>query len=115
MSEKKEDVSDDELDQIIQDMSQEDEPEAEAPKPVADVVPMKKAPTKLESVSSDPVPSAEQRLALEMTGVINLKLSFTQAERSIEVICTEETLICRTADGAEFRIPTGIQKARKAA
>jgi len=31
------------------------------------------------------------------------------------VLCSEEALICRMADGTEFRIPTNIGKARKAA
>jgi hypothetical protein len=142
----KDDVSEDELDQIIQDMSQEAEVEpeavaavtppavpstptaaaeatAEAPAaPVetkAEVVPIKKiAAVKTEAPAAapgSPATNSEQRLALEMTGVINLKLSFSQGERSIELICSEETLICRMADGAEFRIPTGVAKKRKAA
>jgi hypothetical protein len=106
MADKKEDISEDELDQIIQDMSKEDEV----------VVPIKptasSAQGKNVSVSSA---SSPQSLTLEMNGAINLKLSFKSGERSIEVSCTEEALICRMADGSEFRIPVGDGKARKAA
>jgi hypothetical protein len=55
----------------------------------------------------------EQALTLELTGVINLKLCFSSGERSIEVFCTEESLLCRMADGTEFRIPTGIQPRKR--
>jgi hypothetical protein len=52
---------------------------------------------------------------MELSGVVNLKLCFASGDRSIEVHCTEEALICRMADGTEFRIPTGITKKRNAA
>ncbi|HEY8279953.1 MAG TPA: hypothetical protein VIH99_10030 [Bdellovibrionota bacterium] len=98
----KEDMSEDELDQIIQDMSK-DEGEASA-KPALEAVQGKK-----KSASS------QQALTLEMNGVINLKLCFKDGDRVIEVVCSEEALVCRMADGTEFRIPTGIAKVRKAA
>lgn len=112
-----EEISEDELDQIIQDMSK-DEPEAPvAPeKPALELVQSKKT-------SAGPVPvaspaassSSQQALTLEMNGVVNLKLCFKSGERSIEVLCTEEHLLCTMADGTEFRIPTGHNKTRKAA
>lgn len=103
MADKKEDISEDELDQIIQDMSKEEEAE-----PVAK--PALVAVQKKESAASSP-----QSLTLEMNGVINLKLCFKSGERSIDVTCSEEALICRMADGTEFRIPTASNKVRKAA
>jgi len=102
-----EDVSQDDLEQIIQDMSKDDE-EAEAPaKPVLELVQSKKA--------SAQAVNAQQALTLEMNGVINLKLCFKNGERSIEVLCTEEALVCKMADGTEFRIPTGNGRVHKAA
>lgn len=107
---KTEDMSDDDLDQIIQEISKEEEAPKATAKPAAaaspnlSVIPGKKAG-----------PRPEQALNLELTGVINLKLCFSSGERSIEVLCTEEALICRMADGTEFRIPTGIEKKRQAA
>ncbi len=105
-----EDVSEDELDALIEDLAQSESLEAkrdtsteEETKPMAEVVPMKTAET------------AEQSLKLELRGSINLKLIFSSGERSIEVFCTEDALICRMADGTEFKIPTGIHSARKRA
>lgn len=105
MADKKEDISEDELDQIIQDMSKEEDGEVVAKPSVLAAVPAKK----------DSGDSSQQALTLEMNGVINLKLSFKNGERSIDVICSEDALICRMADGTEFRIPTGNGKVRKAA
>jgi|GEM_PF-6663901 len=105
MADKKADISEDELDQIIQDMSKEEEPETSA-KPVVSAV---------QNAKKNSTGSSEQALTLEMNGVINLKLCFKNGDRSIEVICSEDALICRMADGTEFRIPTGNSKARKAA
>lgn len=104
----KDDMSDEDLDQIIQQISKEEEtPKAKpaAAAPNLSVINGKKAAAS----------KAEQSLNLELTGVINLKLCFSSGERSIEVLCTEEALICRMADGTEFRIPTGIEKKRNAA
>jgi hypothetical protein len=115
MSEKKdakEEISEDELDQIIQDMSK-DEPE-EAASPQASVPTMELVQSKKKAAS--PVSSSSQQaLTLEMNGVVNLKLCFKNGERSIEVHCTEEHLLCKMADGTEFKIPTGNAKVRKAA
>jgi hypothetical protein len=114
-------MSDDDLDQIIQDISKEEtEEEVEAPAKAAAPAPA----TVASNVSTLGVRTAkkplaavkaEQSLNLELTGVINLKLCFSSGERSIEVLCTEDALICRMADGTEFRIPTGIEKKRQAA
>jgi len=102
---KMEDVTEDELDQIIQDMAAEEEPAAPQPIPLHKGAAPKAKPKK----------SAEQSLTMELTGVVNLKLCFASGERSIEVICTEEALLCKMADGTEFRIPTGIAKKSVAA
>ncbi|MGZ3653220.1 MAG: hypothetical protein ACXVB9_05635 [Bdellovibrionota bacterium] len=103
----KEDISEDELDQIIQDMSK-DESSGEDVKPVLEVVQSKKK-------AATPVSSSAQALTLEMNGVVNLKLHFKNGDRSIEVLCSEDYLTCRMADGTEFKIPTGNSKVRKAA
>ncbi len=105
MADKKEDISEDELDQIIQDMSKDEEPEVKA----------KPAVVAVQGKRTSAAPSSQQALTLEMNGVINLKLSFKNGDRNIEVICSEDALVCRMADGTEFRIPTGDSKARKAA
>lgn len=109
MADKKDDISEDELDQIIQDMSKEEPAEAEE-KPALTLVQGKKGQPAPEATASP-----QQALTLEMNGVINLKLAFKNGDRSIEVICSEEALICRMADGTEFKIPTGHSKVRKAA
>lgn len=105
-SKKEDDVSDDDLDQIIQEMSKEDEAEVKA----APAAPVSIVGKKTKAVA----PSSDQALSLELTGVVNLKLCFSSGERSIEVLCTEEALVCRMADGTEFRIPTGINKSKAA-
>ncbi len=97
-----EEISDDEIDQIIEDISKEETPAKPAAAPLS-LVQGEKMSTK----------DKEQALTLEMNGVINLKLCFSSGERSIEVLCTEEALLCRMADGTEFRIPTGIQSAKR--
>jgi hypothetical protein len=98
-----EEVQDDELDQIIRDMAEEEDDA-----PVVSATPLK-------AVKSSAKKEADQSLTMELTGVVNLKLCFASGERSIEVLCTEEALLCRMADGTEFRIPTGIAKKRNAA
>jgi len=100
----KEDISEDELDQIIQDMSKDES--SEDVKPVLEVVQSKK---------KTPVSASNQALTLEMNGVVNLKLHFKNGDRSIEVLCSEDYLTCRMADGTEFKIPTGNGKVRKVA
>jgi hypothetical protein len=106
----KDDISEDELDQIIQDMSKD---EAEPVKPALEVVQsMKKAVTPVANTTG----TTGQALTLELTGAINLKLRFQNGERSIEVACTDEYLTCTMADGTEFKIPTGVtSKVRKVA
>lgn len=103
-NESKEEISEDELDQIIQDMSKDDLVETAPKAPVLDLVQGKKQ-----------AEASPQALTLEMSGVVNLKLCFRSGERGIEVLCSEDALVCRLADGTEFRIPTGNGKARKAA
>jgi hypothetical protein len=104
----KEEISEDELDQIIQDMSKDDveEPAATAEKPALELVQGKKKESGFTA-------NSKQALTLEMNGVVNLKLCFKNGDRAIEVLCTEEHLICRMADGTEFKIPTGVNKASR--
>lgn len=47
-----------------------------------------------------------QSLTMELTGTLNLKLGFTTGSKSVELICTDEALVCRFGDGTEVRIPT---------
>lgn len=101
---KMEEVPEDELDQIIRDMADE-ESAAPAPTPALSLTKTAK-PTKKD---------AEQSLTMELSGVVNLKLCFASGDRSIEVHCTEEALVCRMADGTEFRIPTGIHNKKRSA
>ena len=117
------DMSEDELDQIIKDMSEgEDdvqppmEKSKESSSPVMELVQSKKVEAAGEPVKVAPVSmAAQQTLSLEMNGVINLKLCFKNGDRSVEVQCTEDFLVCRMADGTEFRIPTGSKNMAKAA
>jgi hypothetical protein len=104
------DMSEDELDQIIAEMSKEEEAE-EAPA-AAPKVALVKSPREKEAGATE---KSGQSLTLELNGVVNLKLNFQSGERSIEVVCGEEYLLCRMADGTEFRIPTGMTKKRNAA
>jgi hypothetical protein len=115
MSEKKpkdevEDVSESELDQLMEDLATEDTAPAE--KAVAEV---RQLTSNGNGTHSEFAADAEQSLKLELKGSINLKLVFSSGERSIEVFCAEEALICRMADGTEFKIPTGIHKKSRAA
>ncbi|MGE3260364.1 MAG: hypothetical protein AB7K68_01160 [Bacteriovoracia bacterium] len=103
-STKEEEMSDDDLDQIIQGISKEEELKSKAA-----VAPALNTPKKAPGLRVD------QALNLELTGVINLKLCFSNGERSIEILCNEDALVCRMADGTEFRIPTGMEKKRHAA
>ena len=113
-----EEAGEDELDQIIRDMAEEEEEDGNAPAPT----PVATAPTQTAAVAPLSLAKtgatqkqAEQSLTMELSGVVNLKLCFASGDRSIEVHCTEEALVCRMADGTEFRIPTGITKKRNAA
>jgi hypothetical protein len=110
----KEDISEDELDQIIQDMSKDEtEAASSTEKPVLELVQGKKKAA--PAASSHAQGGGQQALTLEMNGVVNLKLHFKSGERSIEVHCTEDYLTCTMADGTEFKIPTGNSgKVRKA-
>lgn len=98
-----EDISEEDLEKIIQDVA-----EAEQPTAAATVTPIKAAAKSYEKKPG-------QNLSLELSGVVNLKLNFSSGERSIEVTCTEEALLCRMADGTEFKIPTGLNKKKQAA
>lgn len=107
---KEEDISEEDLEKIIQDVAEEEKP--------ANVTPLKAAPKSYETttaVEKTTDKKGGQNLSLELSGVVNLKLNFSSGERSIEVVCTEDALLCRMADGTEFRIPTGINKKKQAA
>lgn len=67
-------------------------------------------PTATPAPTTTPTPVSDeaQMLSMELTGALNLKLCFTGNGRKIEVHCTQDFLICRMADGTEFKIPTGI-------
>ena len=122
---KNEAMSDDELDQIIQDMAKADEeaipdlPVAAIPEPKVFAAPapapvVAAAPSNgMAPVAEFPKARAKQGLTMEMQGVVNLKVCFTSGDRAIEIICSEDILICRMADGTEFRIPTGFSVAKK--
>ncbi|RZA07687.1 MAG: hypothetical protein EOP11_06985 [Proteobacteria bacterium] len=120
---KNEAMSDDELDQIIQDMSKEDEQataEVEADAPVMEA-PFEPVEAPVEPVRSlraakplDPKPAAsDQSLTMELQGVVNLKVNFSSGGRSVELVCSEEALVCRMADGTEFRIPLNLAAGAK--
>jgi hypothetical protein len=112
---KNEAMSDDELDQIIQDMSKEDEQATAEPveAPVAAFPAEEEEPVREEPVrvlrAAKPeyaAPAAsDQSLKMELQGVVNLKVNFSSGGRSIELVCSEDALVCRMADGTEFRIP----------
>ncbi len=104
---KTEAMSDDELDQIIQDMSQEDE-QATAEPPLSIVAAEK-------SYAAPSSTRGDQSLTMELQGVVNLKVNFSSGGRSIELVCSEEALVCRMADGTEFRIPIGASASKKKA
>jgi hypothetical protein len=122
---KNEAMSDDELDQIIQDMAKADEeaipelPVAAKPEPAAIAAPapapvVAAAPTApLASVADLPKARSNQGLTMELQGVVNLKVCFTSGDRAIEIVCSEDALVCRMADGTEFRIPTGFSVGKK--
>ena len=105
-----EDVSETELNQLMKNLAEENNASA-AEDSGAEVRQLHAAPVEKAPFLAD----AEQSLRLELKGSINLKLCFASGERRIEVFCGEEALICRMADGTEFKIPTGIRKKTKAA
>lgn len=101
-----EEISDDELNQIIEDMSTS-EGEPSAAKPAVTLVHSATSTTPPPAVTkTGTTATGNQALSLELTGVVNLKLSFSSGDRTMELLCTEEALVCRMADGTEFRIPT---------
>lgn len=51
-----------------------------------------------------------QALTLELTGSLNLKLAFATGNRQVELVCSEDALVCRFGDGTEVRIPTDSAK-----
>ena len=86
----KEEISEDELDQIIQDMAKDDGQEKSEPVAAA---PVKPALELVQSMKKAVSSAASQQMTLELNGVVNLKLCFKNGERSIEVVCTEEHLL----------------------
>lgn len=60
--------------------------------------------------------SEEQSLRLELTGSIHMRLSFASGARSVDLYCTDDSLVCRLADGSEFRVPlhTNVSAKRSA-
>jgi hypothetical protein len=120
---KSEAMSDDELDQIIQDMSKEDEQataevETDAPMmestPEPVEAPVEPVRTLRAAKPADRKPVAsDQSLTMELQGVVNLKVNFSSGGRSVELVCSEEALVCRMADGTEFRIPLNLAAGAK--
>lgn len=112
---KSEDMSDDELDQIIQDMSKEDEQATAHAEEAREAAPeVTKAPVEdfkparvlhvAKPVAKAPA-ATDQSLTMELQGVVNLKVNFSSGGRSVELVCSEDALVCKMADGTEFRIP----------
>jgi hypothetical protein len=122
-----EQLSEDDLDKIMKEIVAEEsatdvgmveEPVvvAAAPQPAPISKPANVTPIRTNTVKNVATGSPDQALKLEFTGPINLKLSFTSGSRTIELVCSDETLVCRMADGTEFKIPTGgISSVRKSA
>jgi hypothetical protein len=130
-----ENVSVDDLDKIMQEIVQEDAPTDAAPqvmstsqvaapqtppvevtRPITNVTPLKAVaePKPKSAVSSNF--AGDQALKLEFTGPINLKLAFTTGNKTIEISCSDDALVCKMADGTEFKIPTSaLGSARKSA
>lgn len=78
-----------ELDQIIADISREDARQG---------VPASTSSPRLARAAS-------QSMTLEVQGNLHLKLVFQQGDKSIELRLDENILVCKMADGTEFRIP----------
>ena len=66
-------------------------------------VPMRAVKGRAKSAANGAI---AQSLTLELTGTLNLKLGFVTGTKSVELICTDEALVCRFGDGTEVRIPT---------
>lgn len=69
--------------------------------PVANIRSVKKTRSSVASAAP-----ATQALTMELTGSLNLKLNFATGNRTVELVCTDDALICRFGDGTEVRIPT---------
>jgi hypothetical protein len=105
--------ADDDLDKIMKEISSlEAETESPAEKPVAAVV--HKLELKPEVKMETKKENSEQSLKLELTGTLKLKLSFASGSRGIDIICSDDALICQLADGTEFRVPTVVTKKKVA-
>lgn len=110
-----EQLSEDDLDKIMKEIVAEESASdtaatAETAAPAATVQPIaSQKPATVTPIRANTGKNSggDQALKLEFTGPINLKLQFNSGSRSIELICSDETLVCRMADGTEFRIPTG--------
>jgi hypothetical protein len=76
---------------------------AEAPAKVTEISNAPQRPGKKAKSNSG---GSSQSLTLELTGTLNLKLGFVTGGKSVELVCTDEALICRFGDGTEIRIPT---------
>ena len=102
---------DDDVDHIIQEISEEDPSFSSNVSPLTVATSVEKpAPVPTKSSSEN----LEQCLTLELKGSIQLTLCFVSGDRRIEVICGEDALVCRMADGTEFKIPTGFSPKRAA-
>lgn len=88
-SDSKPNSSEKELDQIIADISREDARQG----------------TPVSSASPRVARTASQSMTLEVQGNLHLKLVFQQGDKSIELRLDENILVCKMADGTEFRIP----------
>lgn len=110
---------DEDLDSIMQELANLDqevgmsattEATAAAPNSPEPVTNMRQARRARMSAASSAAPTT-QALTLELTGSLNLKLSFSTGARQVELVCTEDALVCRFGDGTEVRIPTENPKA----
>ena len=88
-SDSKPNSSEKELDQIIADISREDARQS----------------TPVSPTSPRVARTAPQSMTLEVQGNLHLKLVFQQGDKFIELRLDENILVCKMADGTEFRIP----------
>ena len=93
-----------------------DEPENVDSEPSSKVVPMR--PSIVESLAeTDAVPARDEPmvrgnessgdggLSLKIGGCADVNLEFTRSGMSVSLSCTDDGLVIRTDQGAEFRIP----------
>lgn len=128
MADEKNQVNDDmaedsDLDKIMQEIANEEkaltaapaatETETETVEATVHPIPSAKAGKMKEAISTNT--EEKQSLTLELTGSINLKLRFASGERSIEIECLDDMMVCRMADGTEFRVPVGQSSSKKTA